>query len=613
MIADLLQTSIFEEKASNMIASVRSAHEFHIPVMGTGFTIDSPLHVARYGIASVISLVDDVLIEQMRKFYSNKYGRHYVPIRRGDEDARAKRITAYLNLVHDVVSVQVSDLQSSPFEAGSEITRYYELLPDCELKQRYLEMLGCEDAELKSQIEGELRTSAVPGGIDVNIMTKLDRLPYNDGTPLDPAFSDAMAALRGYAKSDVSSSIIFSAGLNAPLYSYLSEFPDFLPDADGISKKTVTLKVSDYRSAKIQGRFLAKRGIWVSEFRVESGLNCGGHAFATKGALIGPILEEFKSERGALVERLHADYNKGLSARSHDVQAEPREMLVTVQGGIGTAAEQNALLQYYRMDRSGWATPFLLVPEVTSVDDDHLDRLCAATVDDVCLSAGSPMGIPFWMLKTSASEDVRRERIAAHKPGSGCPKGFLEFNAEFSEKPQCIASSGYQKLKLEAIEQEELSPEAKAILRDDVLAKACICHDLGGGATLKHGVTKSANTAICPSLNIAHFTRLASLEEMVGHIYGRLSLFTDPERPHMFIRELGLYVDHLRNELERFSVGLRTRKISYYTEFRENLLHGVQYYQDQFCHFVSEHQDRFGEDLMKLKKQIEGLHIEAAV
>ena len=45
--------------------TTRSAHTFHIPVMGTGFTIDTPLRVAKYGITTVISLVDDLLIEQM--------------------------------------------------------------------------------------------------------------------------------------------------------------------------------------------------------------------------------------------------------------------------------------------------------------------------------------------------------------------------------------------------------------------------------------------------------------------------------------------------------------------------------------------------------------------
>ena len=46
-------------------------HSFHIPVMGIGYSIDSPIKVARYGISSVISLVDDILIEEMRKYYFN--------------------------------------------------------------------------------------------------------------------------------------------------------------------------------------------------------------------------------------------------------------------------------------------------------------------------------------------------------------------------------------------------------------------------------------------------------------------------------------------------------------------------------------------------------------
>ena len=40
-------------------------HHFHIPVMGIAFTIDSPIKVAKYGISSVISIVEDKLIEMM--------------------------------------------------------------------------------------------------------------------------------------------------------------------------------------------------------------------------------------------------------------------------------------------------------------------------------------------------------------------------------------------------------------------------------------------------------------------------------------------------------------------------------------------------------------------
>ena len=40
--------------------------------MGTAFTADTPLKVAQFGIDSVISLVDDVLLERLRKIYTDK-------------------------------------------------------------------------------------------------------------------------------------------------------------------------------------------------------------------------------------------------------------------------------------------------------------------------------------------------------------------------------------------------------------------------------------------------------------------------------------------------------------------------------------------------------------
>ena len=38
---------------------VANPHTFHIPVMGTGFTVDTPLRVARFGISSVMAIGDD--------------------------------------------------------------------------------------------------------------------------------------------------------------------------------------------------------------------------------------------------------------------------------------------------------------------------------------------------------------------------------------------------------------------------------------------------------------------------------------------------------------------------------------------------------------------------
>ena len=42
---------------------MEKAHSFHIPVMGIGFTVDTPVKVAQYGIDSVVSIVDDILLE----------------------------------------------------------------------------------------------------------------------------------------------------------------------------------------------------------------------------------------------------------------------------------------------------------------------------------------------------------------------------------------------------------------------------------------------------------------------------------------------------------------------------------------------------------------------
>ncbi len=79
---------------------MNSPHNFHIPVMGVAYTIDTPLKVAPFGIDSVISLVDNVLLEKLRAKYSEKFNLPYKEISQKAEDYMAKRITAYLNLIN---------------------------------------------------------------------------------------------------------------------------------------------------------------------------------------------------------------------------------------------------------------------------------------------------------------------------------------------------------------------------------------------------------------------------------------------------------------------------------------------------------------------------------
>src|SRR5690606_15161708 len=153
------------------------SHVFHIPVLGLAFSIDTPVKVARYGVSSVVSIVDDILIERMREYYSHKIGEEFVPINKQEPDFRARRITAYLNLLQQIVRSQFKNLRESDFVEGTEITKYFELLPDhSELKQQYLQMLLMTDAREKAAIQKILKSKIRCGEIDVNIMSKVDKV-----------------------------------------------------------------------------------------------------------------------------------------------------------------------------------------------------------------------------------------------------------------------------------------------------------------------------------------------------------------------------------------------------------------------------------------------------
>jgi len=365
------------------------------------------------------------------------------------------------------------------------------------------------------------------------------------------------------------------------------------------------LKVSDYRSAMVQGKYLAKRGLWVSEYRVESGVNCGGHAFVSEGSLMGPILEEFRQKKEELFESLHTIYIEALEKRGKYSINERLKARITAQGGIVSAEENELLLRYYDVDATGWGTPFLLVPEASTVDEAHLQKLIDATDDDVYISDSSPLGVPFWNLRNSASEEKRRERIRCGCPGSACPKGLVATNTEFTKRPICPSSRLYQKRKLEHLAGEGWSEEQLPVVEKGVLRKSCICHDLAGGATLKYGIDKEATPAICCGPSITYFTKLAKLEEMVGHIYGRISLLSDTYRPHMFVKEIMIYVNFLRKEMEKYSLGLSSRTPKYFKTFKENLLKGIEYYHRRAGDFFEKQNERFLLDLKNLQDEIE--------
>jgi len=581
--------------------------------MGLGYTVDTPVKVAHLGISSVISIVDDFLMEKMREFYSHKFDLPFKEISTKAEDFRAKRITAYLNLVDELVTAKYEELVNNFQQKSSELEKYFELLPDAKsIKEKFAHML--ENKSLPD-VKAWLKKNLDKGPIDVNIMTKLDKVNYQDGAALPTEFNDAHAALRGFANSTLNSSLVLSAGMNPRLYSYIENFEDFYPDADGNFNKKITLKVSDYRSALVQGRFLAKKGIWVSEYRIESGLNCGGHAFATQGFLLGPILDEFKEKRQELEEAVFEVLQKGLQEKGKSQLNKIPEVKITAQGGVGTHEEHNFLMDEYKLDSIGWGSPFMLVPEACHIDKYSLELLRHSGEDDFYLSDASPLGVHFNNVRGSSQQKAIEHNLHEGKLGFPCTKRYLVFNTEYTEQPICTASRRYLTLKTAEIEAADLTEECKKRQIAKLTEKECLCEGLTNSTYLANEITPDSprqGVSICPGPNLAYFNKIASLKEMVGHIYGKINLLEGVNRPNLFIKELRMYVTYLENKLEELKHASDEKQASYYRTFRQNMQDGITYYKALFAKYdakLKDMKDGAVAELESISKKIEAFQI----
>lgn len=594
--------------------TTKPLHTFHIPVMGLAYTIDSPIRVAKYGISSVISIIDDDLIEKMNAFYSSKFNLPYHEITQKIQDYRAERITSYLDLVDKIVKDKFENFKNELAESKLALENYIAMLPNKSEIKLGLQHLIDEGIAFKDNVKNFLENNLTAGDIDVNIMTKVDKDNFIKDEQLATEFNDAHASLRGFANSSLTSSVVLSAGMNPRLYSYFENFDVFFPNSENKLNKKIILKVSDFRSAMIQGNFLAKKGLWVSEYRIESGLNCGGHAFATEGHLLGPILEEFKLKKGQLIQSAHDLMVKALGQKGKHVPEYPLELKITVQGGVGTAAEHNFLMDHYQVDSVGWGSPFLLVPEATSVDEDTRKLLAKAKEDDLYLSHISPLGIPFNTLKGTTNELLKLKRIQESNAGSSCPKKFLALSKEYGAKGICSASKKFQDLKLEELDsrKDSLTAEMFENAKTKITEKSCLCVGLANASYLENDMKikgQAQGVVICPGPNMAYFDKEVSLSKMVQHIYGNASVLTAPDRPNMFVKELKMYIDYLKNEIKGVSQEITAGQIKKWNAFKNNLTEGIGYYQSLFTPTADNSNDNLLDQLHSYKEELLGIKI----
>ena len=225
----------------------------------------------------------------------------------------------------------------------------------------------------------------------------------------------------------------------------------------------------------------------------------------------------------------------------------------------------------------------MLVPEATNVDAQTLKQLSMAKKEDYFLSNASPLGVPFNNFRPSSSETQRKTRIEKGRPGSPCYKKYLTFDTTFTSQPICTASREYQNLKIKQLQETHLPEHELKAAIEMIEEKDCLCEGLGAGVLLKNHLTpdhKLTAVNICPGPNLAYFSGIFSLEEMVGHIYGRINILNSLSRPHIFINELALYADYLKKEIQKQVPPFSVKQNKHFISFKENLLSGIQYYKN---------------------------------
>jgi hypothetical protein len=209
--------------------------------------------------------------------------------------------------------------------------------------------------------------------------------------------------------------------------------------------------------------------------------------------------------------------------------------------------------------------------------------LVKAEEKDLFVSDSSPLGVKYNNIRGNTANQLRLDRIAKGKPGSPCFKKHCALNSEFEGESLCTASRSYQKKKIAELDttKAEITEESYQKKWDAITIKECICDGLAVPILRKMGEMEKDNNpvvSICPGPNLAYYNRTFSLKEMVGHIYGRFNIIK-PNRPNLFLKELGLYVEHFKGEINAFHEEFNKRKEKELNKFKVNLLAGIEYYE----------------------------------
>jgi|GEM_PF-3118924 hypothetical protein len=96
---------------------------------------------------------------------------------------------------------------------------------------------------------------------------------------------------------------------------------------------------------------------------------------------------------------------------------------------------------------------------------------------------------------------------------------------------------------------------------------------------------------------------------MIQHIYGGASVLSETYRPNMFVKELKMYVEYLKNDIATFTDELSAKNIKKWSAFKSNLLDGIAYYQNLFNETFHSNKNEIQSDIIIYKNEIDTIEI----
>ena len=196
------------------------------------------------------------------------------------------------------------------------------------------------------------------------------------------------------------------------------------------------------------------------------------------------------------------------------------------------------------------------------------------------LSNVSPLGVPFNSLRSNTKDIEKMDRLERGRPGSPCTKKFLVSNKNYTEKPICTASIEFMK-KISVLKDNEETEDKFNEEFEKASEKVCLCEGLSASTLMNYNIAdakQSLAVSVCPGPNLAYYSKVSTLKDMIDHIYGRINLITDPERPNMFIKELQLNIDFIEKKIIA-ELNTNSSHIEEYANiYYANLIDGINYY-----------------------------------